>query len=245
MHNPRWKLRPPAALMSVTTSGTSVIFSACFVPVIAAATLAVGPLLEGRLSLRAVPVVGWVVWLAVAVPSLLQIPYPQFYVALHRDSAAVLDGGQWWRLATAILVQDGGVPGTISNLILLALALLACLTLWGRGGTVLTFVRLGVFLNLAAVAAGAEDGGGNSGATLPLIASLPPLAFAVLPGSRGRPVAGVVITAAAAATLLVVGDGHGVAVGIGLLLGIAGMPYAQSRGRRGLITAPPRSPTQH
>lgn len=219
----------------MTASGDSAVFSACFVAVIAAAMLSVAPLLVGRVSRRTVPVAGWAVWLAVAVPSLLQIPFPELYLALRRDASAVLDGGQWWRVVTAIVVQDGGIPGTISNLVVLAVALLACLPLWGTRATVATFVLAGTALNVAAVLAGVEDGAGNSGATLTLVASLPPFALAVLPGSRGRAVVGVVVTAAAAVTLLVVGDAHGVAVGVGLLLGTAGRPYAHSRRRRGLL----------
>lgn len=230
--------------MMMSTSGTGGVFTACFVAVIAAAVMSVGPILEGRLSLRAVPAASWITWLVVAGPSLLQIPYPQLYGPLHRDASAVLEHGQWWRVATAIVVQDGGIAGTISNLILLAIALLASVPLWGRMPTVATFILVGVGLNIAAVLLGAEDGGGNSGATLPLLASLPPFAFALLPGARARPVIGMTLTAASAATLLVVHDGHGIAVAIGLLLGTAGIPYARSRQSRGLFPAPSRRATQ-
>ena len=37
-------------------------------------------------------------------------------LALRRDPAALADG-QLWRLLTALLVQDGGVPGTVFNLL--------------------------------------------------------------------------------------------------------------------------------
>lgn len=43
--------------------------------------------------------------------------------------SVVLDDGQWWRTATALPVQDGGIPGTVSNLVLPALALVLCLPL--------------------------------------------------------------------------------------------------------------------
>ena len=37
-------------------------------------------------------------------------------LALRRDAAALSDG-QLWRLLTALLVQDGGIPGTVFNLL--------------------------------------------------------------------------------------------------------------------------------
>ncbi len=54
------------------------------------------------------------------------------------------------------------------------------------------------------------------------------------------------VTGVAAIVLLVVNDGHGIAVLIRLLLGVVGMPYARRRARAGLIpppTDPPVSPS--
>lgn len=136
---------------AMTTAGAGLVFLACFWAVIGAAAVSVQPILEGRLYLRTMPVVGWVVWLAVALPSLLQIPYPALYEAWHRSSSAVLDGA------------------------------------------------------------------GNSGATLPLLASLPPLAVAILPESRWRGLVGAGVTGAAGVVLIAVNDGHGIAVLLGRL----------------------------
>lgn len=147
----------------VATSGTGWVFIACFVAVIAAAALSVGPLLEGRISWRTVPAAGWLLWLVVAVPSLLQIPYPWLYDAFFRSTSAVIEDRQWWRVATALVVQDGGVAGTVSNLTLLGVALLGSIPLWGSRATAITFVLVGVALNVAAVALGAQDGAGDSG----------------------------------------------------------------------------------
>ncbi len=222
-------------LAAVATAGSGLIFLACFWGVIAAAVFSVQPILEGTLSLHTTPWAGWVLWLVVALPSLLQIRHPGLYEAWYRSASAVLDDGQWWRTATALLVQDGGIAGTTSNLILLAVALLLCLPLWGARATVLTFLFVGVGLNFAAVLAGAGDGAGNSGATLPLLASLPPLAFAVLPDRRWRAVVGALVTSTAAIVLIVGNDGHGIAVLVGLMLGLLGMPYARWRARAGLL----------
>ncbi|MCK2212810.1 rhomboid family intramembrane serine protease [Actinomadura sp. ATCC 31491] len=55
-----------------------------------------------------------------AVPSLLQFVIPGLEPAWARDPAAIAAHGQWWRLATALLVQDGGPFGTLVNLGFLA-----------------------------------------------------------------------------------------------------------------------------
>lgn len=152
----------------VDTSGSGLAFLLCLVALVAASVQSVAPLLEGQVSLRHVPALGWVVWLCVAVPSLLQVPFPQVYDVLYRQADAVSEQHEWWRLGTALTVQDGGIVGTVSNLLLLGLALVLALPLWGTWATVVTFVIAGIGLNLLAVGFGAVDGGGNSGATLVL-----------------------------------------------------------------------------
>lgn len=211
----------------VETSGTSLLFGLCFVAVIAAALQSVAPLIEDRVSLRHISSAGWTVWLCVAIPSLMQIPFPGVYDALHRDATLIIDGHQWWRLITSVMVQDGGIAGTASNLFLLALTLTLSLRLWGSVATVVTFVGAGIGLNILASTLGAADGGGNSGATVLLLASLPPFALATLPkGHRWRGVAACVVTAVAALALIAADDAHGIAVGLGLVLGVAGMRLA-------------------
>lgn len=226
-------------LDAMATAGSGVVFLVSFWVAVGAAVFSVQPLLAGRHLLRTVPRAGWLLWLAVAVPSVLQIPFPGLYDAWHRSASAVLDDHQWWRVLTALVVQDGGVAGTISNLVLLAGALLICLPLWGARASALAFLVSGVALNVAAVLAGAEDGAGNSAATLSLLASLPALAFAVLPEHRWRAVAGAVVVSAAAIAMIVVNDGHGVAALLGLLLGVVGTPYARWRARTELASACP------
>ncbi|MGW0806143.1 rhomboid family intramembrane serine protease [Nonomuraea sp. NPDC002799] len=59
------------------------------------------------------------VFVVTAVPSLLQFAVPGLEPALMRDPAAIA-AGEWWRLATSLVVQDGGVFGTLCNLAFLA-----------------------------------------------------------------------------------------------------------------------------
>ena len=60
-----------------------------------------------------------VVFAVTAATSVLGLVVPAVLDALERTP----DGlhGQWWRLVTALFVQDGGVLGTVSNLAFLAL----------------------------------------------------------------------------------------------------------------------------
>ncbi|MFC5830139.1 rhomboid family intramembrane serine protease [Nonomuraea insulae] len=60
-----------------------------------------------------------VVFVLTAVPSLLQFAVPNLEPALMREPAAIADG-EWWRLVTSLVVQDGGVFGTLINLAFLA-----------------------------------------------------------------------------------------------------------------------------
>lgn len=71
----------------------------------------------------------WFPWLTftvfalTAVPSLIGIAYPPFELALRRDPALIADG-QWYRLVTSLVTQDGGVLGFVSNVgFLLALGI--------------------------------------------------------------------------------------------------------------------------
>ncbi|NUR88650.1 MAG: rhomboid family intramembrane serine protease [Nonomuraea sp.] len=65
------------------------------------------------------PFVTGAVFVVTAVPSLLQFVIPGLEPALMRDPSAI-SGGEWWRLATALVVQDGGLFGTLFNLAFLA-----------------------------------------------------------------------------------------------------------------------------
>lgn len=67
------------------------------------------------MTLRPLPVLTVVVFVLTAVPSLLQGLLPGLEPALRRDPSAIAEG-EWWRLGTSLVVQDGGWLGTLSNL---------------------------------------------------------------------------------------------------------------------------------
>ncbi|MFI6323993.1 rhomboid family intramembrane serine protease [Nonomuraea sp. NPDC050556] len=66
--------------------------------------------------MRRFPIVTLVVFLVTAVPSTLQFFLPGLEPALMR----VPGSGDWWRTFTSLVVQDGGVGGTVFNLACLA-----------------------------------------------------------------------------------------------------------------------------
>ncbi|MGE3284928.1 MAG: hypothetical protein AB7J32_02350 [Pseudonocardia sp.] len=168
------------------------------------------------------PAVALALCLVVAVPSILGLLVPAVYEAAYRDPAVVLDG-QWWRLATAIVVQDGGRPGLASSLALLAFVGVVAGRVRGPGWVWAVFGICGIAFNAVALAWG--PGAGNSGATLALAAAVVGTALVQL-----RNVRSVALTAATVAVgiaLVVLRDGHGVAVLLGLVAGGVLMPLVR------------------
>jgi membrane associated rhomboid family serine protease len=129
------------------------------------------------------PYVTAAVFVVTAVPSLLQFAVPGLEPALMRDPSAI-SGGEWWRLATALVVQDGGVFGTLSNLALLAVLGYLAERALGRGRWLLLYATGAV----AGEAAGYllnDPGAGNSIALCGLAAGLAIAATGTLERSLG------------------------------------------------------------
>jgi hypothetical protein len=137
--------------------------------------------------------------------------------------------GYWVVLAMTIMcavqLQDGGLEGTIFNL--LVLFVVATLAVYAWGGT----RAIGLFLvgvlgfNLIATCAFAAPGGGNSAATIFLGTSMVGLAVVRL---RAVPaLAAAVVVAAAGVALIAVNDAHGIPILGGLAIG-AGLALAGS-----------------
>jgi hypothetical protein len=191
----------------------------------------------------------------IGVPSLLQFAVPQLTDALARDPHATVTFGQWWRILTALVVQDGGPVAAIFNLVVVALALTLGTWIWGPWWATGLYLVPSIVLNLLAVAWGAS-GGGSSFANDGLIFSV--FALGLLVGSRdaARPSTASTIAIRAcsavavlvAVVLVVANDAHGVAMLLGLVLGAAATPFAPSAGRRardaGRTTAPRTSTSE-
>lgn len=161
-----------------------------------------------------------VTWLLVAVPSVVQLFWPPLLALWQRDAVAIR-AGQWWRLLTAVVVQDGPGAGTASNLILLAaVALFAATALRGWWAAVLLGL-FGVASNLIDVLSGAADGAGNSKVTLALAAML--AARAVVGHRRVNPL--LIALPVVGIALLILGDNHGPAILLGFVVGLLPAPW--------------------
>lgn len=80
-----------------------------------------------RFGFQRLPVATAVVFVVTATTSILGLVIPGMLEGWQRTPQGL--HGDWWRTFTALLVQDGGVAGTISNL-----AFLLVLGRHGRAG---------------------------------------------------------------------------------------------------------------
>jgi membrane associated rhomboid family serine protease len=86
--------------------------------------MTVQALARQRFGFQRLPVVTVVVFVITATTSVLGLLIPGMLAALQRTPQGL--DGDWWRTVTALFVQDGGVVGTLSNLVfLLVLGVLA------------------------------------------------------------------------------------------------------------------------
>jgi Rhomboid family len=191
-----------------------------YVIILGLAVRAGAVLLGGDIArvLRHPPVAAVALWLTVAIPSLLQFSFPGLLHALERDPDQIRQHGQWWRLVTSAVVQDGGIAGTVFNLVILAIAGVVAIRAWGSLRGLIIFAVGVVGFDLATTFAWPSVGAGNSAATFTLAASVTGLAV-VKVRERVVVVLGAV-TAACGTFLLLLRDAHGSAVVGGLVIGV-------------------------
>jgi hypothetical protein len=158
----------------------------------------------------------------VAIPSLLQFPFPGVLHALRRDAHLILHHGQVWRLLTSLTVQDGGAAGTIYNLFYLVWFLILASALLGERNTLLLFFAGGIVGELVGLS-WQPIGGGNSIANLGMAGGI--LALALL---HGRPIHRLlaVIGIALGIALLAQRNIHGAALLAGVVVGIGLMQFS-------------------
>ncbi len=101
---------------------------------------------------------------AIGIPSILQFFFPALLTTLQRDYERFLNG-DWWRLISPLFVQDGGIIGTIFNLISLALVGSVAERIWSGRWMLLVFLVGGIFGEIVGFA-WQPIGAGNSVATL-------------------------------------------------------------------------------
>src|SRR6266545_5668463 len=136
----------------MSTSGSGTVNAALYAIVLVCAVRAAIVVLDGEPGrlMRRPPVAAVALWLAVAIPSLLQAPFPGMLHSLGRDPDLIRGHRQWWRLVTSVLVQDGGVAGTGFNLTVLALIGVLAVRIWGSTRSLIIFAVAAIAFNLAA-----------------------------------------------------------------------------------------------
>jgi rhomboid protease GluP len=155
--------------------------------------------------------------LVVGIPTLAQFTVaPWLLGSLQRDWA-LIGRGQVWRLVTALVVQDGGLVGTIFNLVALVVIGVVAEQAWG--GKRWTVIALAAGLGSQFWGKIVQPiGAGNSVVVFGLAASVAVLA--VVQGIGVQRLVGL-ISLGGAAVLLIIGDIHGGAATIGALVGLA------------------------
>ena len=204
----------------MNTSGTGTVFTIGYWVVLAMTITCAGQLLGdlGR-RFRAPRPAALALLAVVAVPSLIELGWHGIYTALYRAPDQIKDHHQYWRLLTGSIVQDGGLEGTIFNLLVLFVIATLAVYAWGPARTVGLFLTGVIGFNLIATYAFASPGGGNSAATIFVATSMVALAAVRLRVAPALAAAAVVVVAGV--VLIAVNDAHGIPILGGLAIGAA------------------------
>ena len=210
----------------MSTSGGGAVNALLYVVVLALGLQVAVGRLHGLRPERGGLVSAALVWLVVAVPSLLQFRFPALLTHLERDPALVRDG-QWWRILTGLVVQDGGGGGTVFNLAVLAVVAVLAGQVWGPLGLPVVFLLAHLAFAVPAALLSSDVGAGNSGATFGLATTLVGAALARRPTrAETARAAGVLL---AGVVLVVLLDAHGIPVLAGPVIGVAGATAVDRR----------------
>jgi membrane associated rhomboid family serine protease len=153
--------------------------------------------------------------LLLVLMAMLQWLVPGVLSACRRDAARIA-AGEWWRLATALFVQDGGVAGTVFNLAGLLLVGTVAERLWGRRRWLVIFFVGGILSEVVATA-WRPIGAGNSVANFSLAGAVTVLCIRRSPTSVFL---AALIALAGGAALLLRRDIHGAATMFGAIIGL-------------------------
>jgi len=155
-------------------------------------------------------------FLAIGIPTVLQFFYPSILALLRRDTIAFLSG-DWWRVITPLFVQDGGLGGSIFNLVGLLFVGAVAEHLWGGPRLLFIFFIAGIASEFVALV-WQPVGAGNSVADFALAAGICILCLARNPFRLERLFAYSVL--GAAICLLALHDIHGAATALGGIISL-------------------------
>jgi membrane associated rhomboid family serine protease len=165
---------------------------------------------------RSVPYSTLLLMLAIALPATLQLFFPTLLQLFERNYERFL-AGDWWRLVTSLFVQDGGVSGSIFNLVSLLFVGIIAERLWGSRRWLVIFFTGGLLSQLTAFA-WQPIGAGNSVANFSLAGSVAVLCL-VLRASRVVRIAAI-LALGAGLILLFLKDIHGPAMIFGAFIAL-------------------------
>ena len=150
--------------------------------------------------------------------------------AIRRDPDR-LQSGEWWRLITPLVGQDGGLSGLIFNLVILLAVGAVVENLFGWKLLLVTYLAAGILSEVAAYTIMPNQGfAGNSVANFGLIGLV--CAFGVMSSNAARLTGALGLLGGV--VLLLLWDLHGIGIAVGALIGvgIGVVRWARDRARR-------------
>ncbi|MGC0362968.1 hypothetical protein ABH922_000952 [Rhodococcus sp. 27YEA15] len=202
----------------MSTSGTGAVDALLLVVVLVASVVLTTYWLDADPAPRRIPVAAVSAWILIAVPSVAQLAVPGLYEAFRRDPDLIRDG-QWWRIITSILVQDGGVLGTFVDLLALAVVAVPAFRLWGAPRGWILFLAGQVVFGLSTTAVFPSVGAGSLAATLTLASAAAGVGVMVRPRAVEWTLVAIVVVGGA--ILVAIDDATGFAILFGVLFGAA------------------------
>lgn len=149
--------------------------------------------------------------LAITIPTTLQFFFPSLLQMFERDYARFL-AGDWWRILTPLFVQDGGLNGSIFNLVSLLLVGTIAEKIWGSQRWLIIFFAGGILSEMIGFA-WQPVGAGNSVANFGLAASIAVFCLTINTPRAVRITA--ILALGAGVILMFLRDIHGPAMMIG------------------------------
>jgi hypothetical protein len=142
----------------------------------------------------------------------------------------------WWRIFTSVFVQNGGVAGTIYNLVTIAAVLVLVEWLWGPARTLCLFLAAvllpglisHVLTSSTSLVEDPRNYAGSSGVTYCLAATLAGVLLLRASTARQRLLA-VAAPIVGLATWFLQDNAHGLVVAYGFVFGLVGWAVARPR----------------
>lgn len=137
---------------------------------------------------------------------------------LRRDGYGLTQQGEWWRIVSPLVVQDGGWPGLIFNLLTLVVLGTLVESIFGARLLAVAYLAAGLISEVFAYTLLQNQGfAGNSVANMGL-AGLIGIVAVTTPATPARIAGGLSVLAGA--WLVFTGNLHGVGYAVGVLVGL-------------------------